>query len=175
MPMPPGITQKEPMEKPIEKQYINEAFLFAAIEETLDQGYQASFTVTGMSMWPFLCHGRDNVILDKCQVNNLKRGDIVLYQIPVYDKYILHRITSLKGYQFECTGDGNLHRDGYYPKDQIKARVVKIIRDGKELSMDDPRMKVLSQIWMLLYPLRRMLLKFLKLISKYKRKRPENR
>ena len=38
---------------------ISSEILFAAVEEQLAAGRSASFTVTGMSMWPFLCHGRD--------------------------------------------------------------------------------------------------------------------
>ena len=49
------------MEK--EKKLISSQELFSAIGELLAQGRQAVFTVTGMSMWPFLCHGRDQVVV----------------------------------------------------------------------------------------------------------------
>lgn len=29
-------------------------------------------------MWPFLCHGRDQVVLDYCSLDSLKVGDILL-------------------------------------------------------------------------------------------------
>ena len=44
------------MEREIQK--IASKELFSMIEELLAEGRQAAFTVTGMSMWPFLCHGR---------------------------------------------------------------------------------------------------------------------
>ena len=43
------------MEREIQK--IASKELFSMIEELLAEGRQAAFTVTGMSMWPFLCHG----------------------------------------------------------------------------------------------------------------------
>ena len=61
-----------------EKQWISSEVLFAAIAEQLAAGRQAAFTVTGMSMWPFLCHGRDQVIVGQAERASLRRGDIVL-------------------------------------------------------------------------------------------------
>ena len=55
---------------------ISSEILFAAVEEQLAAGRSASFTVTGMSMWPFLCHGRDRVIVTGCSPDDLAVGDI---------------------------------------------------------------------------------------------------
>ena len=86
--------------------------LFAAIEEQLALGRKALFTVTGMSMWPFICHGRDSVIVEAGVPDLLRVGDIVLLQTPMTN-YMLHRITGLKEDSFETTGDGNCFRDGW--------------------------------------------------------------
>ena len=43
-------------------------------------------------MWPFICHGRDRVVLSSCTPDQLKVGDIVLFQTPL-GNYMLHRIT----------------------------------------------------------------------------------
>ena len=59
-------------------QYVSAKTLFPIIRQLLNEHQQASFTVTGMSMWPFLCHGRDQVILDYCSLDSLKVGDILL-------------------------------------------------------------------------------------------------
>ncbi len=56
-----------------EKRLISSSVLFAAIEEELQNRHQASFTITGMSMWPFLCHGRDKVIITACAAADLKK------------------------------------------------------------------------------------------------------
>lgn len=42
-----------------EKRWISAKLLFSAISEQLAENRQAAFTVTGMSMWPFICQMRD--------------------------------------------------------------------------------------------------------------------
>lgn len=103
-----------------EKRLISSSVLFAAIEEELQNRHQASFTITGMSMWPFLCHGRDKVIITACAAADLKKGDIVLLQTPL-GNYLLHRVTGRKTGIFETTGDGNCFRDGWFPDACLRA------------------------------------------------------
>lgn len=93
-----------------EKKRITSEILFAAIEEELKANRKASFTVTGMSMWPFLCHGRDQVMIEAVDPQRIQKGYIVLFKVPG-DKYILHRVTDISSDWFETTGDGNLCRD----------------------------------------------------------------
>ena len=110
------------MEK--EKKLISSQELFSAIGELLAQGRQAVFTVTGMSMWPFLCHGRDQVVVEACKPEEIRVGDVVLLQTYL-GNYLLHRVTKIKGDCFETTGDGNCFRDGYFPFSVVRARVVR--------------------------------------------------
>lgn len=114
----------------IEKSGISANVLFPAIDELLAEGRQAAFTVTGMSMWPFLCHGRDQVIVEACQPDMLRRGDIILLQTHL-GNYLLHRITRKTGNGVVTTGDGNCFRDGEFPFSRIRAKVVSLIRNGK--------------------------------------------
>lgn len=78
-----------------EKRWISSKILFAAIEEQLAPNRQVVFNVTGMSMWPLICHGRDQVILQRTDRKALKTGDIILYRVTE-EKYILHRITHME-------------------------------------------------------------------------------
>lgn len=94
----------------IEKQLLSSELLFSAVEALLAEGRQAAFTVTGMSMWPFLCHGRDQVIVEAFQSNTLRRGDIILLQTQLQN-YLLHRITKINTNRFVTTGNGNCFRD----------------------------------------------------------------
>ena len=140
-----------------ETRKISSNVLFTAIEELLAENWQAVFTVTGMSMWPFLCHGRDQVVLKRCDLDKLKKGDVVLFQTPL-GNYMLHRITRLKGEQFETTGDGNCFRDGLFPRNCVKAKACSFIRKGKTISCDEPLWQMIFDIWSFLYPIRRYLL-----------------
>ncbi|MCH3987606.1 MAG: S24/S26 family peptidase [Lachnospiraceae bacterium] len=135
-----------------EKRWISSQILFSEIKMQLAEGRQAAFTVTGMSMWPCLCHGRDQVILEK-----LKRmpevGDIVLYKTK--EQYLLHRVTKIKNDKFETTGDGNFYHDGWFSNDCIIGRAVALIRNKKKINCDSIRWKVFSRLWILFYPFRR--------------------
>lgn len=137
-----------------EKNLISSRVLFTEISEQLDRNRQAAFTVTGMSMWPLICHGRDQVIIEKTEKDRLKKGDIILYRITE-EQYILHRITRMEDEYFQTTGDGNLHRDPFMPYESIIARVCKIIRDGKEVVCDELKWKALFRLWMFLFPIRK--------------------
>ena len=149
-----------------EKKLISSKILFTAISEQLAEQRQAVFTVTGMSMWPFICHGRDQVVVGVCNSGSLKRGDIVLLQTPP-GNYLLHRITKLKSDRFETTGDGNCFRDGYFPFSCIRAKVVKIIRKGKVIDCTSLGWKLIFRLWMFLYPIRKYIFCIWHYIRKY--------
>ena len=150
----------------IEKQLLSSELLFSAIEALLAEGHQASFTVTGMSMWPFLCHGRDQVIVEACQSNTLRRGDIILLQTQLQN-YLLHRITKINANGFVTTGDGNCFRDGEFPFSCVRAKVICLIRNGKKIECGCWKWKFISQLWMVLFPIRKWIFKMWFHIRKY--------
>lgn len=141
--------------------------LFSAMEELLAQGRQAAFVVTGMSMWPLLCHGRDRVVVEQCDPAALCKGDIVLLQTPL-GNYLLHRITKIQGDLIQTTGDGNCFRDGFFPRSCVKARVVQVVRREKAIPCSAFRWRLVFALWMGLYPFRGTLLALLRRISRKK-------
>lgn len=151
------------------KQTVSTEILFPVLEELMGQGETIGFAVSGMSMRPFLFGGRDQVIAERAKPEKVKKGDIVLWRMP-QGKYLLHRITGLKNGMFETTGDGNCFRDGWYPLECIKARITVVIRNDKEISCDSGMWRVLSSIWMILFPLRRWILFLLGKIGMIKRR-----
>lgn len=152
-----------------EKRFISSEILFSAIKNELSNNRRASFIVTGMSMWPFLCHGRDSVTVEAADAKKLKIGDIVLFE-AIKGKYILHRITKLYDDSFETTGDGNFFRDGKFPFEAVVGKAVKISRNGKAIDCDSLLMKVFAKIWTALFPVRKQIFKFWFKIRKYVRK-----
>jgi len=149
-------------------EYMETSQLFSLVEEQLGLGRKASFTVTGMSMWPFLCHGRDSVILRAPVSEEIKVGDIVLLKIPVYEKYLLHRVTKLRDGRVQTTGDNNCFRDGLFPISCIIGVVDSLERKGKAIPVTSRPYRVASSLWRVLYPIRPVLLKLLRLVSKCK-------
>ena len=115
-----------------EKYYISSKLLFNAIEETLSKNKMATFTVTGMSMWPFLCHGRDQVIVKACKSKEIKKGDIVLIK-TILDTYLLHRVTNITPEGFETTGDGNCFRDGIFSSKYVIAKVEFLVYKSRKI------------------------------------------
>lgn len=126
--------------------------IFESIRTMLEQGLQASFTVTGNSMWPTLVHRRDQVVLEK-PTTPLKKGDVVLF-CPMPGQYLLHRIHKRRKGVFFTTGDGNCFRDGQYPNEAVIGRVVRIRRKGKDISCRSFCYRLCTRLWCLAYPLR---------------------
>lgn len=127
-----------------ERRTIPNAELFGVMEELFEENYQVEFTVTGNSMWPLLRHGRDSIIMERCSAEDLKKGEIVLFHATA-ERYLLHRITSLTPDLFETIGDGNCFRDGYFQRDAVIARAVKVIRKQKVLDLTSFRWKAAAK------------------------------
>ena len=148
---------------------ISADILMPEILNLVNDGHKASFIVTGMSMWPFICSGRDQVIIESCNIYDIHVGDIVLLQTPLCN-YLLHRVTNIKKDSFETTGDGNCFRDGYFTYECLKARVTELIRKNRTINCNSLYWKFIFRIWMVLFPFRNILLKLLRFISRIKHK-----
>lgn len=141
----------------IEKRWIAADVLFGAIAEELAENRRASFVVTGMSMWPFLCHGRDRAVLEAVKPEEIRKGDIVLLR-TVLGNYLLHRVTRRRGDRIETTGDGNCFRDGEFPVSCVIGRCIAMVRPNRIIDCADPKWKLAFRCWMLLYPIRKPLM-----------------
>ena len=149
------------------RQLIAPELLFDAVEAELEAGREAVFTVTGKSMWPFIGHGRDQVVIAACSGDDLRIGDIILFYTPLTN-YLLHRVTALRDNEFETTGDGNCFHDGWFPRDCVMAKVKTIIRDGRTINCGSVRWRFLFAVWRGLFPVRKPLLRMLKRLGRLK-------
>ena len=128
------------------------------IRELLDlqlaQG-QAVLSVTGGSMHPLLKEG-DLVRLQR--VDRLpRRGDIALYQRED-GIYILHRVIAVAGDQLRCCGD-HQWQDEHIRTHQVAAIAVARGRSGSWRPLDTGTLWFLGRLWVMLYPVRRPLLR----------------
>lgn len=151
----------------MKKRWITSEDLFGAVAEQLAQNRQASFTVTGMSMWPFLCHGRDQVILAAVAPDDIRKGDILLLRINP-NRYLLHRVTKRTAEGIETTGDGNCFRDGFFPYSCVIGRAVTLMRAGQRIDCGAWQWKLAFRCWMLLFPVRKPLMRLWKQIRRNK-------
>jgi hypothetical protein len=81
---------------------------------------------------------------------------------------MLHRVTCVSEKYIETTGDFNTFRDGRFPKNCVKGKVVSITRKGKRYKTDMCLIKMYSVCWMRLFTVRKPLLSFIKMISRIK-------
>ncbi len=148
-----------------EKKLIDNKAFMSAVKDALNNGLDASFTVTGMSMWPFFTGRRDSVTVKKCTFYQIRKGDIVLFS-PTDDVYLLHRVIKKTDENFVTAGDGNTFADGVFTPDKIIAVVREIHRKNKAFSADKITFRFLSFMWLLLFPVRKPFLAILKKAKK---------
>ena len=156
-----------------EKRYISNDVFCSEIQHMLEEGLNVDFTVTGNSMWPLLKHGRDRVILTLCRADDIKKGDIVLFE-AMPSRYLLHRVTDVSETSFETTGDFNTFRDGRFPGECVIGKAVRIIRKDKNYKSDSILMRIYSACWMCLFVFRKPVLKLLFFISKFGSKKRQS-
>ena len=117
----------------------------SALCEAAEEGKTVSTVVTGGSMSPFLCGGRDYVFLEKPR-KKLKKGDIVLFLRENGD-FVLHRITKIRKDGYYLSGDRQTASEGPINEGQIRCVAVKVRRKGKILTPKNIRWKFYSLLW----------------------------
>lgn len=125
-----------------------------AFRPLLDEGFSLSITPQGTSMVPFVCGGRDSVLLKSPDISALRRGDIILYPDPNGDFMILHRIHHIKNGFFVPLGDSRTDIEAGVPSDDVYAVATEIVRKGKRISCDNPRYRFLVLVWLAIRSLR---------------------
>lgn len=148
-----------------EKKLIDNAVFMSAVKDALEKKLDVSFTVTGMSMWPFFTSGRDSVTVKKCTFSEIRKGDIVLFS-PTDNVYLLHRVIKKTDKFFITAGDGNTFKDETFTPDKLIAKVYKFSRKEKEYSVEEKKVRLFSFIWLWLFPVRKHLLAILKKAKK---------
>ncbi len=146
-----------------ERKLIDNELFMSAVKEMLDSGLDVSFTVTGMSMWPFFTSRRDSVTVKKCTFSEIRQGDIILFS-PSDNVYLLHRVIKKTDNDFVTAGDGNTFADGTFAPDKVIGKVSEICRKNKAFSAEGKLFRLLSGIWIFLFPVRKHILKALRQI-----------
>lgn len=139
---------------------VSQKDLMPLMEEALKAGKKVRFTVSGNSMWPWLIHQRDSVLLEECGNQKLKKGDIILFQ-ALEHHYVLHRITRKVKGGYITTGDGNLARDGFVPKDKVIGKAVVLYRKDRKIICCQWKWRLIARLWMVGFPVRKYLVKLI--------------
>ena len=104
-------------------------------ETILNEKGVLTYTIRGRSMMPLLKEDRDVVII-QAQQNDFEIGDVVLFQRD-NGQYVLHRISKIDPAGYEIIGDNCLYGE-FVRADQLLGRMIRMVRGGKEVDLNDP-------------------------------------
>lgn len=127
--------------------------LYPLVRETLKNGGQVIFTVTGDSMAPLWHHGKDKVSIIKPKPKRLKKYDIPLF-IREDGRYILHRIVGVKANGYVVMGDHQCIKEYPVLHSQVIGVVSGFWRGGKYISCDSLWYNLYCRLWVSVYIVR---------------------
>ncbi len=138
--------------------------LVPLIKETLSSGSPFILTVTGYSMRPTLKSTGDKVELVSTEKRPVKKGEIVFFERENED-CVLHRVIKIQGDMLTMNGDAQV-----WTETVDVSRVIGVVsrfnRNGKWIDCDSPMYRFYSKFWMILKPLRRVINKVKRLLSR---------
>lgn len=128
--------------------------LFPLIKQKIDEESEISFCAFGTSMLPFIHDGSDLVTLGPIR-SPLKKNDIVFYR-RANGQFVLHRIVKVKDTNtLLLCGDNQFVIEKDIHPQQIIARLVRLERDGRAISLSSPQ----AILWSCHLPIRRLALR----------------
>ena len=123
------------------------------IEQLLEAGEVIQIYPEGYSMYPMFVPGRDAAVIKKADVKKIRRADVVLYRRKE-SILVLHRVVKKKGGQFFMVGDNQMKIEGPVEAGQIRGILVAFVWNGHRISVKNPFYIILSEVWLLLRPVR---------------------
>lgn len=130
------------------------------ITALLQQGKKIQLKPQGYSMYPFIIPGRDWVVLDGKEIDNLCRGDVILYRRPE-GILVLHRIWKIRPEGIYLVGDNQKKVEGPVAYTCVLGKMIATIHKGKERKVTKLEYRICSSLWLFLRPFRPFLSKFL--------------
>lgn len=126
----------------------------------LEAGNAVQIYPQGYSMYPLLLPGRDQAIVSAAKCHHLRRGDVVLYRRD-HSILVLHRIWSIKQDGLYLVGDNQVEVEGPIRLDQVKGKMVAVVRRGKTIGVTHPLYRLYAALWLTLRPSRKIISKML--------------
>ena len=126
-------------------------------EKMLSEWGYIVYTIKGTSMMPLLRQYRDIIEIRPKGEHRCKKYDVVLYKRG--KSYILHRVLRVLPDGYIIAGDHNTFLEYDIKDEHIIGVMVRMIRDGKEISMTDNKYRLYVHLWCDFYPVRMGLLR----------------
>lgn len=117
----------------------------STFEEEINQTGKLIYTNVGDSMMPLIRQGKDLLIIEKVN-GRLKKYDVPLYKRDS-GQYVLHRILKVRKNDYVICGDNRWGREYGIQDRHIIGVLTGIIRDGREVSVNDKKYKIYVHLW----------------------------
>lgn len=118
--------------------------LLEQIAQMVACGQKVTLRVKGISMRPFIEHGRDKVVL--AEPGNFGKGDVVLAEIRK-GQFVLHRIERIDGDKVLLRGDGNWIQTEVCAVANVRAKAVAFVRKGRNVDTNGVLWRLYSFFW----------------------------
>ena len=105
--------------------------LYPEIINKLNSGGEFRFTPNGISMYPMLSDGENEVVIGKAE--DISVGDVVLCKTED-GGFILHRVDEIRNGGYILRGDNPLKREGIFNKDSVVGKMLGYYKNGKYIS-----------------------------------------
>ena len=131
--------------------------VFYTFEDYLETKGFLLYTNVGCSMMPLLRQRRDVIEIRRKGSGRCKKYDVVLYKRG--EKYVLHRILKVLPQGYLIAGDNNTFVERDVTDGMILGVMTRVIRDGKDIYMDNPWYRLYVHLWCDCYPVRMLVLR----------------
>lgn len=128
-----------------------------SFERMLSEKGYIIYTNIGYSMLPLLRQRRDIIEIRPCNEERCRKYDVVLYKRG--EMYVLHRILKVLPKRYIIAGDHNTFVERDVTDAQIIGVMNRIIRDGREIKMDNVCYRLYVHLWCDPYPIRMFLIR----------------
>lgn len=141
----------------------------STFEEQLAKNGKLIYTNKGDSMMPLIRQDRDLLIIVPAN-GRLKKYDVPLYRRDS-GQYVLHRILKVRTDDYVICGDNRWSKEYGIQDRHIIGVLAAVVRNGKEISVSDPKYRLYVHLWCDLFPVRALIVHIVSKLRKIAGKR----
>ena len=124
----------------------------STFEEQLKKNGKLIYTNKGNSMMPLIKQDRDLLVIEPVH-GRLKKYDVPLYKRDS-GQYVLHRILKVRPKDYVICGDNRWFREYGIEDRHIIGVLTAVIRNGKEVPVNNWKYRLYVHLWCDLFPIR---------------------
>ena len=141
----------------------------STFEEQLAKNGKLIYTNKGDSMMPLIRQDRDLLVIKPVH-GRLKKYDVPLYKRDS-GQYVLHRILTVRKNDYVICGDNRWIKEYGIRDRHIIGVLSAVIRDGKEVSVNDMKYKLYVHLWCDFFPIRAFIVRVVNKLKRMARKK----